>query len=442
MFQIWFGGASSPARLVAPIAMLLGVAAARIFHTTKTSSGRSVELLALGVSVVIAAALGVDRGRLLFNARDGVALWLEWSNDLIDLPRALPSLFRDTPGQAWLKAGIWGACFAGAWLAQTAFERRSHCECRFGRSVVSVLALDLVPRDGDHARADARMAGWSCVADHTGDRRARTAAQRVTIASAGFRVRRDACRLVFGTALADPNRNRSTATQYARRIAPVGPGCSGRHLSGRRRRSGTWPRNIRDAIGLDVAGPLDCSVPEADVAQVAPVPSSIRLPVAVGSLTIETGAPSVGAIPSVELKPAGAGRRFTFVRPVMRGIAHRAVSYGPTRAFFMDDYAYAETSGFWVAGQRGAQVVLSTDSLSQRRRLYVRNIPFQNHLSISIAGERHEISLNPHEETEIELPPTALDLVLRVETDAGVRPSQLDPDSIDFRFLGCWVEIR
>jgi len=108
----------------------------------------------------------------------------------------------------------------------------------------------------------------------------------------------------------------------------------------------------------------------------------------------------------------------------------------------MDDFAYAEAAGFWVAGKRRAQIVLSSDSPSERRRLYLRNIPFANHLRISIGGERRDISLNPREETEIELPSTPLDIVLRVETDAGIRPSQMEPQNIDFRFLGCWVEIR
>ena len=68
----------------------------------------------------------------------------------------------------------------------------------------------------------------------------------------------------------------------------------------------------------------------------------------------------------------------------------------------MDDFAYAEPSGFWVAGKRSTQVVLSTDSMSARH-LFLRNIPFENRLRISIGSDRREIVLNPREETEIEL---------------------------------------
>jgi hypothetical protein len=438
MFQIWFGGASSPARLVAPIAMLLGVAAARIFHTTKTSSGRSLELLALGVSVVIAAALAVDRGRLLFNVRDGVALWLEWSNDLIDLPRALPSLFRDTPGQAWLKAGIWAACFAGAWLAQTALERRGPANAGSAdRWYLSWRSLWFL---GTAAMLALTLA-WqvdrvSPITAATGELGLLRSASRLRPLAFDYGEKR----VDWSSALLSQIRIR---TDRQRRSVPAGTLLSAREVP-----AGTYQVLAEGAAhgggtlvmrsGSTSLAAWTAPVPNAEV---APVASSIRLPVAVGSLTAEGADLSAGTIPSVELKLAGAGR-FTFVRPVMRGIAHSAVSYGSTRAFFMDDFAYAETSGFWVAGKRRAQVVLSTDSTSERRRLYVRNIPFENHLRISIAGERHDISLNSREETEIELPPAALDIVLGVETDAGIRPSQMDPGNVDFRFLGCWVEIR
>jgi hypothetical protein len=413
MFQIWFGGASSPARLVAPIAMLLGVAAARIFHTTKTSSGRSVELLALGVSVVIAGALCVDRGRLLFNARDGVALWLEWSNDVIDLPRALPSLFRDTQGQAWLKAGIWGACFAGAWLAQTVLERRS-------RAIAG--------------SADRWYLSWRSIwCLGTATMLALTLAWRadrvppITPATGELGLLRSASRL------------RPLAFDYGKMRVASSPAL----LSQIRLRTDRQRRSVPEGSLFSVrdvpAGTYQIFGEGAVLG--APAGSSIRLPVVVGSLTLEGADPSPGAFSTAELKPARGGP-YTFGRPVMRGIARRVVSYGSTRAFFMDDFAYAETAGFWVAGKRRAQIVLSSDSRSERRRLYLRNIPFANHLRISIGGERHDISLNPREETEIELPPTSLDIVLRVETDAGVRPSQMDPGNVDFRFLGCWVEIR
>jgi hypothetical protein len=436
MFQIWFGGASAPARLVAPMAMLLGVAAARIFHDTRTSSGRSVELLALGVSVVTAVALSVERGRLLFNARDGVALWLEWSNDLIDLPRAVPSLFRGTPGQAWLKAGIWSACFAGAWLAQETLERRSLGKAGSAdrwylswRSIwwlgtAAMVALTL-------AWQVDRVAPITPATGELGLLRAASRLRTMAIEYGGMRV--GSSRDLLSHIRIRPDRQRRevpAGALLAIRDVPAGT----YQLTA----AGPVPDGVTFVMrsGLTPLTAWTGPVPAADA---APAGSPIRLPVNVASVTIE-GEASSGAIPSVALKPAAVGR-FAFVRPVVRGVARRAASYGSTRAFFLDDFAYAEPDGFWVAGKRGTNIVLSTDSMSVRR-LFVRNIPFENHLKVSIGGALQELWLNPREETVIALPPMPLDIVVRVETDAGIRPSQMNPGNADFRFLGCWIEIR
>src|SRR5262249_9647332 len=96
MWMIWWAGTSSPARYWTPIALLLGIAAARLWHETTSTASRSLALAALISSVLISIVLLIpERGGLLFNVRDGVALWLEWANNHLDLPRGLPSLFHD-----------------------------------------------------------------------------------------------------------------------------------------------------------------------------------------------------------------------------------------------------------------------------------------------------------------------------------------------------------
>jgi hypothetical protein len=186
------------------------------------------------------------------------------------------------------------------------------------------------------------------------------------------------------------------------------------------------------------------TAPVSDPAGILP----IRLPVDVAGLTVESDDPRALAASSVELRPLGLDGLFAPARPVTRGLAHRAVAYGTTRVFFMDDYAYAEPSGFWVAGGRTAEIVLGVDSRSSTldapRRVFLRNIPLENHLTIAVDGVRHEVPLQPREEAEIDLPPSrrSADVVLRLESVAGIRPSQADPGSRDLRYLGCWVEIR
>ena len=55
--------------------------------------------------------------------------------------------------------------------------------------------------------------------------------------------------------------------------------------------------------------------------------------------------------------------------PATRDIARRAVRYGGTVVFFLDERAFAEPAGFWVGGERDTQVVIAPDD---RPRLGVR----------------------------------------------------------------------
>jgi hypothetical protein len=116
MFQMWWGGSSVPARFLTPLCLLLGVAAARLWHEWRLPFTRAAACSLLAVSLFISAVLLIPgHGQLLFNSRDGFALWLEWVNDVVDLPRALPSLFRDSPLRAWLKAGLWVMSASAGW---------------------------------------------------------------------------------------------------------------------------------------------------------------------------------------------------------------------------------------------------------------------------------------------------------------------------------------
>src|SRR5262249_8815940 len=66
-----------------------------------------------------------DHGKLLLNFRDGISLWLEWANNLVDLPKGLPSLFRDDRTRLWLKIVVWVASMLAAWLALVIVNSRA-----------------------------------------------------------------------------------------------------------------------------------------------------------------------------------------------------------------------------------------------------------------------------------------------------------------------------
>jgi hypothetical protein len=103
--------------------LVLGVSAARVWQDIQTHASKTLGILALIASTLITIALvGPDHGRLLLNFRDGISLWLEWANDVVDLPKGLPSLFRDDRTQLWLKVAIWGAAVMTWWIVLRVIE--------------------------------------------------------------------------------------------------------------------------------------------------------------------------------------------------------------------------------------------------------------------------------------------------------------------------------
>jgi hypothetical protein len=169
--------------------------------------------------------------------------------------------------------------------------------------------------------------------------------------------------------------------------------------------------------------------------------TQIRLPVAVRSLIVDAAADTRGAIGAVALQPI---MPFFLERSLgwAHGTAVRAARYDAADAYFMDDNAFAEPQGFWVAGGHRARVVVAGGV--EPRRLLLRNAPVENLVRIEVddGAYRQELCLRPAEETTIALPHTnADDVVVAIRSAHGFRPAQVDPGSGDTRYLGCWVEL-
>ena len=151
---------------------------------------------------------------------------------------------------------------------------------------------------------------------------------------------------------------------------------------------------------------------------------------------------------SVELEPVRQTSSIVALPPRQASpIAPHAGQHG---AYFMDDPAYAEPGGFWVAGgARRASLLLSRPPVhalmahGTTRQIFLRNVPVENTVTIEVGAERHEVHLAPREETAIEWPAAnrERDVVLRIQP---ARRASLAARSRQRRkrFLGCWVEIR
>jgi hypothetical protein len=118
--------------------------------------------------------------------------------------------------------------------------------------------------------------------------------------------------------------------------------------------------------------------------------------------------------------------------------------YGRAHVFLVDGGAYMEPSGAWVPGRDDAMFVVEPEpEPGSPIRLFVRNVPVDNHVTLVSGAWREEMSLSPREERVIDLPVTGQPrVVLHVTSAAGARPVDVEPGSTDRRLLGCWIEIR
>ena len=123
-------------------------------------------------------------------------------------------------------------------------------------------------------------------------------------------------------------------------------------------------------------------------------------------------------------------------------VARRAVRYGTTSVFFLDDRSFPEPDAFWVGGQRNSTVAIQPDS-GAAVTLLLRNAPVENHLTLESGAWRESMSLAAGEERRVSVPidPQRGATLLRVTSSSGFRPSAVDPKSRDDRFLGVYVKL-
>ncbi|MCA1651843.1 MAG: hypothetical protein LC753_16770, partial [Acidobacteria bacterium] len=123
--------------------------------------------------------------------------------------------------------------------------------------------------------------------------------------------------------------------------------------------------------------------------------------------------------------------------------ARRAVRYGDSTAYFLDDRSFPEPEAFWVGGSRTSAIVIQPDAPSSFVSLGLRNAPVQNRVVLRSEGLSQELKLAPGEERQIEVPVAARAgaALIRVNAVSGFRPSEVDMNSRDHRFLGVWVKI-
>ena len=432
MYQHWWGGASAPARLLAPLSLVVGLSAARLWAEGSAAT-RALYAVGLGGSVFIAAVLWIpDDGRLLINFRDGIALWLEWAHDDLPLARAAPSLVSDAPLMALLKASMWVALAGALWGALTLLRpvtERPTATVILLLSVMPMIALAMVWRiDGRDGITTARSEAGLLRRLSRNDRWSWDFEQQRLISAETLRSRL--------TIRSDDQRPRSSQS-HVLSAQTVPPGHYRVLLDARPGAAGTLTLRVGDTSLPFLTLPAAAG-DESDSAAIR----TLTLPVSARSLVIEADAAASRSVVSARLQPIASDRGASPAGGSASGSASRAARYPAADAFFFDDNAYPEPTGFWIAGGRRARVVIAR--ASQPLTLFVRNAAVENRVTIEADGVRREFALAAGEERELPLtsPRASTISTLRVTSARGFRPSQVEPGNKDLRYLGCWIELR
>lgn len=106
---VWWGGTTSPARFLVPVLPVLVLALATWWAGARSwMKSVGAALITTGAAVAGAIALA-DRGRYMTSIPDARLSIFEWANTLVDLPSALPSLFR--PEATFMSEALVACCW-------------------------------------------------------------------------------------------------------------------------------------------------------------------------------------------------------------------------------------------------------------------------------------------------------------------------------------------
>jgi hypothetical protein len=161
----------------------------------------------------------------------------------------------------------------------------------------------------------------------------------------------------------------------------------------------------------------------------------VHLPVGVATLSVKADANTHILVRPVAI--TGSRDR------IVKEDSDRAARYGPAVVFLVGGEAYMEPGGTWVAGRSSADFVIEPDK-GASLRLFLRNPPVENLVTLEGKDWREYLVLKPGEERLVDLPVAAdsRGVFLRISSAQGARPTEFEPGSTDARFLGCWIETR
>jgi hypothetical protein len=446
-YAMWWAGWSAPARFANPAVPMLAIPCAVAWRAI---TGRATRTIAAG-SLVLTAFLSAvliftDGGRLAYNTRETTALWLEWASRLTALGEGVPAWFRGREGAFARDVAMWVAALTFAWWIARMLDTAAWLRDRARFATVVAAAY-----------AGAAMMAASLLWMLHG-------VNGITAAPAQLDMLRrlSANEPLLAIGVTPPARlsrhdllRMMQIEANSRVTAPTGPGRGGLPSGGlgrdeqplvtfpaipagryrvltRTRGPGGW---LMLGIGQDqfaiVSGPLSWPAQPVD----------INLPVTVRALVVRGDEEARRTIRSVVIEPLA-------LEPAdpqtAGGVARRAVKYGSSTVYFLDERSFPEPEAFWAGGGRESTVVIEPDQPRPSIPVIVRNAPVNNRVTLLSGQWREELMLAPGEERAIQIPlaPGRRAVVVTITCASGFRPSESVPNNRDQRFLGAFVQIR
>jgi hypothetical protein len=428
LFDQWWGGTTPPARFLVPVTLMLAVPSAAWWATTRRVEIRVPSATALLISLLITATMAsAGSGWLVFNDRDGLSRIAVWLSGVVDLTRALPSLFQNPPGTAALHAVVWLAAIASAVATGALLGRRGRTAALLGfgaaLQVAAMVAVSVVWRSNSSAVPTPSTSGTAVLSRwNSGD-------DRIAFGYRPFR-RLERNELPGAIVLARAMTGGARVERTTLPHAPAGV----YELTGRV----VGPARGRVQIRTDrVSGPIAAW-------EVASLESNwmrqVAIPVAVAGLQIEVDADARKAVRDVSIRSVSLQ---SLAETLETREARRAARFGSSLVFWLTGEAWVEPGGAWIAGRSEAEFAIATVPHSPLQVL-VRNGPVENQVTLTSAAWQETLQLNAGDERVVQVPPGVNSRLtpLTVAASSGFRPSDVDAGSDDRRLLGVWIETR
>jgi hypothetical protein len=351
----------------------------------------------------------VSRGALVYNTRDGYALWLDVAAPAVNLAHALPSLFQTGPGDAWIRAAIWTAAFLAAWVALRIREGQvgPGGPWAFVSGTAVLIALML-----------GSSLAWTV-----------SAAPSLASGASLVRYARALCSrgIPISIAIPDASRRGRSPDRAVWAGHDLAPGHYRVLLEGALNTTG----HVMLAVGKPDAVAVDCPLTDASPGATS---CTLALPAGARSLWVLADPAARRSVDGVDLDfQSDTDDSACDLR------AERVISGGGQLLFVLSGSVYAEGSGGWIAGRAMGEFAAAEGA---QVRVRLRNGEASNHVAVTSGEWRDEWDATPGETREIELPRPRRGLQrFTVTSTDGFRPGDLHRESRDWRLLGVWIEI-